>query len=92
MASTCYRSVLTSSWEPVRGNGIARVQDPPNSILGRSLELGFVLAAIVADSTLLFLYQRINKTSESLDARQVGLTDRQLSDLGDHAVTFRYEV
>lgn len=68
-----------------------REKDSPRYILGHALELGFIGAGIVAALILVFSYTAINKKRERLlrSGRQ-GNTNKQLSEKGDKAVTFRY--
>jgi len=69
-----------------------RAKDSPRYILGHALEIGFVCAGIVAVSILVVNYMRINKKR----ARQLAagehntFTPKELSDMGDRAITFRY--
>lgn len=68
-----------------------REKDSPRYILGHALELGFIGTGIIAALILVFTYTAINKKRERLlrDGRQ-GSTNKQLSEKGDKAVTFRY--
>jgi len=68
-----------------------REKDSPRYILGHALELGFISAGIVAALILVFSYTAINKKRERLlrGGRQTH-TNKQLSEKGDKAVTFRY--
>jgi hypothetical protein len=69
-----------------------RQADAPRYILGHGLEIGFVVAGMIASSFLFFNYNRINKKR----ARQMAagehntISKEELSEMGDRAVTFRY--
>lgn len=69
-----------------------REQDGPRFILGHALEIGFISAGIVAAFVLVLGYTVSNKKRERA-LRQNGeldLTDEQLAEQGDKAVTYRY--
>lgn len=69
-----------------------RAADAPRYILGHGLEIGFVVAGIIASSFLVFNYNRINKKR----ARQLAagehhtISQEELSEQGDRAMTFKY--
>ncbi|KAK6373396.1 hypothetical protein LTS17_008416 [Exophiala oligosperma] len=66
-----------------------RAKDKPKFLLGHGLELGFVVMGLVAVLVLRISYGRINaKRERSGEAH--GLTDAELSDLGDRSPSFRY--
>jgi MFS family permease len=66
-----------------------RSQDAPKYILGHALEIGFVVAGLVAVVALRVFYGIANKRREAGDEAQ-RLTDEQLADLGDKSPSFRY--
>ncbi|KIX06490.1 uncharacterized protein Z518_04466 [Rhinocladiella mackenziei CBS 650.93] len=66
-----------------------RSQDAPKYLLGHGLEIGFVVLGMAAVVILRICYGRINAKRERGGEEQ-GLTDAQLSDLGDRSPTFRY--
>jgi hypothetical protein len=63
------------------------VKDAPNYYLGHSLELGFCIAGIIATLVLRFGYSRVNRKR---DAKGTGLSEQEMSDLGDKSPSFRY--
>jgi hypothetical protein len=69
-----------------------RAEDAPRYILGHALELGFIVAGIVALLVLVFNYKRINAKRERQMAagEHSGITPEEMSALGDRALTFRY--
>ena len=69
-----------------------RSEDGPRFILGHALELGFIVAGIIAGFVLVFVYSRINKKRDQAMANgaEAQFTDQELSEKGDRAVTFRY--
>lgn len=69
-----------------------RAEDAPHYILGHALELGFIVAGILAVLLLVFNYKRINaKRERQLAAGEHnGITPEEMSALGDRALTFRY--
>lgn len=69
-----------------------RQKDSPHYTLGHGLELGFVVAGIVAAAILLTAYGAINKKrAKSMNQQEdLQFSHEQLADQGDKAVTFRY--
>jgi hypothetical protein len=69
-----------------------RAKDKPRYYLGHALELGFIIAGIVALLVLVFNYKRINAKRERQMAEGAhnGYTPEEMSALGDRALTFRY--
>ena len=69
-----------------------RAEDSPRYILGHGLEIGFICLGILAASTLILNYRRINAKRERQLANNEhsGHTPEELSELGDRAMTFRY--
>lgn len=66
-----------------------RAQDAPKYILGHALEIGFVVAGLVACVSLRVIYGMANARREKSDEAE-RLTNEQLADLGDKSPTFRY--
>lgn len=66
-----------------------RAQDAPKYLLGHGLDIGFVVLGLIAVVTLRISYGRINSKREKSGAAE-GLTDKELSDLGDRSPAFRY--
>jgi hypothetical protein len=60
--------------------------------LGHGVELGFVVLALLADVVLIIVYKRINKERELACQQELAYTNQELSDKGDRAVTFRYQL
>ncbi|KAK5443531.1 hypothetical protein LTS15_010676 [Exophiala xenobiotica] len=69
-----------------------RTQDSPQFLLGHGVELGFVVLALLADVVLIIVYKRINKKRELACQQELAYTNQELSDKGDRAVTFRYQL
>lgn len=69
-----------------------RARDSPRYVLGHGLEIGFVCLGIGAVGLLMFNYTRINRrrARQLAAGEQHTFTARELSDLGDRAITFRY--
>ena len=69
-----------------------RASDSPRYILGHALELGFIVAGILALLVLVFNYKRINTKRERqlAEGAHSGYTPKELGELGDRAVTFKY--
>jgi MFS family permease len=68
-----------------------RTKDSPRYILGHALELGFVVAGLIATLTLIVSYKRINKKRAEIGSSH-GLSVKELSEMGDRAPTFRYRL
>ena len=66
-----------------------RKQDAPKYILGHALEIGFVVAGLIACLLLRVCYGAANARREKSEEAE-NLTDEQLADLGDKSPTFRY--
>ncbi|RVX70372.1 hypothetical protein B0A52_05871 [Exophiala mesophila] len=66
-----------------------RAVDAPKYLLGHGLDIGFVVLGLVAVITLRISYGRINAKREKSGAIE-GMTDEELSDLGDKSPSFRY--
>jgi len=66
-----------------------RAKDAPKYLLGHGLDIGFVVAGLIAVVSLRIAYSRINSNREKSGAAE-GLTDKELSDLGDRSPSFRY--
>lgn len=67
-----------------------RKADAPHYYLGHGLELGLVVLGIAAVLTLRIGYNRANKKREAEGTR--GLSEQELSDLGDKSPSFRYAI
>ena len=67
-----------------------RAEDAPRYLLGHALELGFIVAGILALLFIVFNYKRINAKRERQVAEGNGNTPEELGALGDRAITFRY--
>lgn len=69
-----------------------RQPDSPRYILGHSLELGFVCVGILAAVILNIGYAGINRKREKklAEGNESGFGNKELSELGDKAYTFRY--
>jgi hypothetical protein len=69
-----------------------RSHDAPRYILGHSLELGFICAGMIAVVILMTSYIRINAKRDRLlaEGSEGSYTNKELSELGDRAITFRY--
>ncbi|PGH20341.1 hypothetical protein AJ80_03609 [Polytolypa hystricis UAMH7299] len=65
-----------------------RSRDASKYMLGHALELGFVVAGIIAVVIMRLAYQRINVKREREGTGS--LTDEELSHMGDRAPTYRY--
>jgi hypothetical protein len=69
-----------------------RAKDGPRYILGHSINLGFIVVAIIAAVILAFSYSRINR-SRARRLAYGGASDVPLEELsaqGDRAITWRY--
>jgi hypothetical protein len=69
-----------------------RAQDEPKYLLGHGLEIMFCVIGLIAVVTLRLSYERINKKRDAMGVSTDEMTDAQLSDLGDKAPTFRYQL
>lgn len=69
-----------------------REKDGPKFLLGHGLEIGFITMGLTAVVFLRLNYARINKKRDLLMDDGVELTDKEISDLGDRAPTFRYQL
>lgn len=69
-----------------------RAEDAPRYLLGHALELGFIVAGIIALLVLVFSYKRINANRERqlAEGAHNGYTPEELGELGDRAITFKY--
>ena len=69
-----------------------RKADAPRYVLGHSLEIGFICAGIIALVIQVITYRRINanRERECAEGKWDGVSDVELSELGDRAATFRY--
>jgi hypothetical protein len=82
------RSSQAGNLAGVYASNFYRAQDAPNYYLGHSLELGFCLAGIIATLVLRVGYGRVNKRRDEKGTQ--GLSEQELSDLGDKSPSFRY--
>ncbi|KFY64761.1 hypothetical protein V496_03048 [Pseudogymnoascus sp. VKM F-4515 (FW-2607)] len=69
-----------------------REKDGPKFLLGHGLEIGFITMGLTAVIFLRLNYARINKKRDLLMDDGAELTDKEISDLGDRAPTFRYQL
>jgi hypothetical protein len=69
-----------------------RTQDAPKYILGHALEIMFVVMGLIAVVALRLSYNRINKKRDAMGVSEAEISDAELSDLGDRAPTFRYQL
>jgi len=69
-----------------------RAKDGPRYILGHALELGFIIAGIIACIILMVSYTAINKKRDRRMANgdEAKYTMEELSEKGDRAITWRY--
>ncbi len=69
-----------------------RAKDGPRYKLGHDLELGFIIAGIIACTILMFGYTWINKKRDRrmAEGHEAKYTMEELSQKGDRAVTWRY--
>lgn len=65
-----------------------RSGDAPKYTLGHALELGFVVAGLIAVGILRLTYSRINEKREREGTG--GLSEEEMSKMGDKAPTYRY--
>jgi hypothetical protein len=69
-----------------------RSQDAPKYILGHGLEIMFTTLGLIAVVMLRVNYNRINKKRDAMGVSSDDMTDVELSELGDRAPTFRYQL
>ncbi|KFY13794.1 hypothetical protein V491_06278 [Pseudogymnoascus sp. VKM F-3775] len=69
-----------------------RKVDSPKFLLGHGLELMFCVIGMIALVVLRFSYSRINEKRDALHDDGSTHTDQQLSEMGDRAPTFRYQL
>jgi hypothetical protein len=66
-----------------------READKPKYLLGHGLEIGFVSVGLVAVVILRTTYQKINERRER-EGMERGFSNKEMSEMGDRAPTFRY--
>lgn len=69
-----------------------RQKDGPKFLLGHGLEIGFITMGLISVVILRLNYARINRKRDLLMDDGAELTDNDISDLGDRAPTFRYQL
>jgi len=69
-----------------------RSQDAPEYLLGHGLEIAFVTVGLMAVIALRVTYGRINAKREHGDFVEAQYSDTELSEMGDRAPTFRYQL
>jgi hypothetical protein len=69
-----------------------RAQDAPKYLLGHGLEIMFCVMGLMAVVILRVSYERINRKRDAMGVSADEMTDEQLSELGDRAPTFRYQL
>jgi len=69
-----------------------RAEDAPKYILGHGLEIMFCVMGLIAVVTLRVSYERINKKRDEMGVSADQMTNEELSELGDRAPTFRYQL
>ncbi|KFY75270.1 hypothetical protein V499_04731 [Pseudogymnoascus sp. VKM F-103] len=69
-----------------------RKVDSPKFLLGHGLELMFCVIGMIALAALRYSYMRINEKRDALHNDGSEHTDQQLSEMGDRAPTFRYQL
>ncbi|KFY39589.1 hypothetical protein V495_05870 [Pseudogymnoascus sp. VKM F-4514 (FW-929)] len=69
-----------------------RQKDGPKFLLGHGLEIGFITMGLIGVVILRLNYARINRKRDLLMDDGAELTDNEISDLGDRAPTFRYQL
>ena len=70
-----------------------REKDGPRFVLGHALELGFIVAGIIACVILIVSYSAINRKRDRQlkdEGDKSSLSNEELSAMGDRAITFRY--
>ncbi|EGD87719.1 hypothetical protein H112_04185 [Trichophyton rubrum D6] len=78
----------TGNMSGAMASNFYRALDAPKYTLGHALELGFLVAGVISAIFLREAYKRVNAKREREGTR--GLSDQELSELGDKAPTFRY--
>ena len=68
-----------------------RANDSPKYILGHALEIAFICVGLVAVIVLRVNYKRINKKRDTMGVDE-NLGNKEMSEMGDRAPTFRYVV
>jgi hypothetical protein len=69
-----------------------RAQDALKYLLGHGLEIAFVTGGLIAAIVLRVTYGKINEKRERKDFGGPGYSDEELSEMGDRAPTFRYQL
>jgi hypothetical protein len=69
-----------------------RPQGAPKYLLRHGLEIAFVVGGLIAVVVLRVTYGKINEKREREDIRGLQYSDEELSELGDRAPTFRYQL
>ncbi|KIM97256.1 hypothetical protein OIDMADRAFT_147763 [Oidiodendron maius Zn] len=69
-----------------------RQVDAPKFLLGHGLEIMFCVIGMIALVALRISYMRINKTRDMAEDDGSDNSDQQLSEMGDRAPTFRYQL
>jgi hypothetical protein len=83
--------VLTAAGGAMASN-FYRPQDAPKYILGHGLVIMFCVLGLIAVVILRVSYGRINKKRDAMGVTAEGMTETELSELGDRAPTFRYQL
>ncbi|EFE43420.1 hypothetical protein TRV_01805 [Trichophyton verrucosum HKI 0517] len=78
----------TGNMSGAMASNFYRAPDAPKYTLGHALELGFLVAGVISAIFMREAYKRVNAKREREGTR--GLSDQELSELGDKAPTFRY--
>ena len=63
--------------------------DSPKYLLGHGLEIMFVTIGLCAVLALRLSYGRVNRKRELMGVPE-GISDKELSEMGDRSYTFRY--
>jgi MFS family permease len=69
-----------------------RTVDAPKFLLGHGLEIMFCVIGLIAVVALRLNYMRINKKRDAMQDDGSEYSDQQLSEMGDRAPTFRYQL
>jgi hypothetical protein len=87
-----HSSLLDLTQSQAMASNFYRAKDGPRFVLGHALELGFIIAGIVACIILMASYTAVNKKREKQmrGGEKSVLSNEELSTMGDRAVTFRY--